>query len=146
MGLIYAEIELINGLESGLARKSQFCIDEVKKIRVSMLVDSGAYYLTINENIQEVLQLPVVRQKRVQLADGRFEVYDVVAPVELWFENRDTVCEAIVLPGDNEPLLGAIPMEALDVIIDPKRQQMVVHPDHPDGPILKLKSAVRTNS
>jgi hypothetical protein len=38
---------------------------------------------------------------------------------------------AIVLPGDAEILLGAIPMEDMDVLIDPRQQKLVVNPKHP---------------
>ena len=36
----------------------------------------------------------------------------------------------MVLPGDNEVLLGAIPMEDLDVVINPRRQELELHPEH----------------
>ena len=49
------------------------------------------------------------------------------------------MCNAVVLQGSNEPLLGAIPMEEMDVIIHPKRQEMIVHPDHPYFAQLSLK-------
>jgi len=57
MGLIYAEIELINAGDIVLAKKSYIDQDEIKKIRVDMLVDTGAYNLCINEEIQAQLQL-----------------------------------------------------------------------------------------
>ncbi|MGN6421048.1 MAG: aspartyl protease family protein [Pseudobacter sp.] len=138
MGLIYAELELINGAESTLARQNKFDRDEVKRTVVRMLVDTGAEFLSINENIQEILQLPVVGTKRVELADGSISIFDIVAPIELKFYNRQTFCEAIVLPGSTEPLLGAIPMEGMDVIVHPYRRELIPHPDHPIAQ-LKLK-------
>ena len=56
---------------------------------------------------------------------------DVVGPVILKFMNRTTSCLAMVLPGDSEPLLGAIPLEDMDVLIHPQRQELIVNPDHP---------------
>lgn len=138
MGLIYAELELINGTESTLARQNKFDKDEVKRTFVTMLVDTGSAFLSINENIQEILQLPVVGTKRVELADGTISTFDMVAPIELKFCNRQTFCEAIVLPGNTEPLLGAIPMEGMDVIVHPYRRELIPHPDHPIAQ-LKLK-------
>jgi clan AA aspartic protease len=111
MGLVYAEIELINGEDLALQRKNIIGEDEIKRMTVSALVDTGSYMLCINENIQEQLQLPVVEKRKAQLANGEIVQCDVVAPVELRFKNRATTCRAMVLPGDNEVLLGAIPLE-----------------------------------
>lgn len=141
MGLIYAEIELINSWELETARKQMMDLDEVKRNFVTMLVDTGAVYLSINESIQERLQLPTVGSKNFELADGRVVKYKVVGPVEVRFGNRQTLCEALVLPGNSEPLLGAIPMEGMDVIIDAAGQELVTHPDHPAMAQLKLKYA-----
>lgn len=139
MGLVYADVELINGEDLADARRHRIGEDEVKRMTVSMLVDTGAYMLAINENIQEQLQLPVVEKRKAQLANGSIEEYDVVAPVELRFKNRATTCRAMVLPGDSEPLLGAIPLEDMDVLIHPQRQELIVNPDHPYFAQMKMK-------
>ena len=131
MGLIWAEIELINGDDLAMVRNFQMDMDEVKKMNVSMLVDTGAYNLCINEVIQEQLQLPVVEKRKAQLANGSIEEYDVVDNVQVRFKNRATTCRAMVLPGDTEPLFGAIPMEDMDLIIHPLRQELLVNPEHP---------------
>ncbi|TAF96463.1 MAG: clan AA aspartic protease [Cytophagia bacterium] len=139
MGLIYADIELINGEDLVLAKRHYIGEDEVKRMWVSMLVDTGSVYLCINENIQEQLQLPFKEKRKGQLADGRIVEYNVVGPIELKFKNRSCTTNAMVLPGDNEPLLGAIPMEDMDVVIRPQRQELDVHPDHPYFAQMKLK-------
>ena len=139
MGLVYAEIILINGEDLILAKRHIIGDDEIKKMTVSALVDTGAYMLCINENIQEQLQLPVLEKRKGQMADGSVNEYDVVGPVELKFRNRRTMCNAMVLPGDNEVLLGAIPFEDMDVLIHPQRQELIVNPDHPYFAQIKLK-------
>ena len=139
MGLIHAEIELINGVDLGMVARHLMDKDEVKRITVQALVDTGSYMLAINQNIQEYLGLPVVEQRRAQLANGEIIDCDVVSTVELKFKNRRTMCNAIVLPGDAEVLLGAIPMEDMDVIIHPLRQELMVNPDHPTMAQMKLK-------
>ena len=139
MGLIYAEIELINGGDIALARHGYIGKDEVKRIRVTALVNTGSYMLAINENIQEQLQLPVVETRKAQLANGDIVQCDVVAPVELRFKNRQTTCRAMVLPADSEVLLGSIPLEDMDVLIHPLRQELIVNPDHPYFAQMKMK-------
>lgn len=138
MGMVYADIELINSIDLEMERRGHLDRDEIKRMWVKMMADSGSYMLAINENIQEVLQLPVMEIKRLQLADGQVITCNVVGPVDLRFANRECTCRAIVLPGDSEPLLGAIPMKEMDVIIHPQRQELIVHPDHPDYALLRL--------
>lgn len=139
MGLVYAELVLINTVDVELAKRNIIGQEEIKSIRVNALVDSGAYNMCNNETIQSQLQLPFVEKRTGQLANGEIETYDLVGPVTVKFKNRTTICNALVLPGDNEILLGAIPMEDMDVVIDPKRQTLEVHPDHPYFAQMKLK-------
>jgi clan AA aspartic protease len=139
MGLTYAVVELINSEEIGLARRNIIGEEEIKRIQVNMLVDSGAYNLCINESIQAQLQLPFIEKRIAELANGTREEYDVVGPVDVKFKNRSTTCRAFVLPGDTEPLLGAIPLEDMDVLIHPLRQELIVNPEHPYFAQMKLK-------
>ena len=73
MGLVYADIELINGYDLEMARRHVIGEEEVKRIQVNALVDTGSVYLCINESIQEILQLPVMERLRSETADGRIE-------------------------------------------------------------------------
>ncbi len=139
MGLTYADIELINSGDLALAKRQIIHIDEVKRMQVSMLVATGAYNLCINESVQAQLDLPFIEKRKGQLADGSIEEYDLVGPVVVKFKNRQTVCNALVLRGDNEPLLGAIPLEDMDVLIHPLRQELIVNPEHPYFAQMKLK-------
>ena len=131
MGLTYAEIILANGTDVDLAQTGRMEKDAVRKVEVSALVDSGAYLLTIDEAIKTELGLSVKELRKVELADGSRSECEIVGPVDLYFKNRSTTCRALVLPGATEVLLGAIPMEDLDVLLDPKSQQLIVHPDRP---------------
>jgi clan AA aspartic protease len=104
-----------------------------------MLVDTGAYNLCINESIQEQLQFQIVEKRKAETADGRILEMNVVDNVQVRFKNRATTCRAMVLPGDSEPLLGAIPLEDMDVLIHPQRQELIINPDHPYFAQMKLK-------
>lgn len=143
MGLIYAELELINAEDIALARKHIICEEEIKRMNVTALVDTGAYMLCINESVQEQLQLPVLELRKRVNADGQIKEYKVVSSIELKFKNRRTLCEAMVLTGDNEILLGAIPLENMDVIVHPLIQELIVNPDHPYYAQMSLKHIVK---
>jgi clan AA aspartic protease len=139
MGLVYADIELLNGDDISLVRRNMMDPEDVKRMYINMLVDSGAYNLCINEVIQEQLQFAYVEKRKVQLANGEIREYDVVDNVQVRFKNRATTCRALVLLDNAEPLFGAIPMEDMDLIIHPLRQELLVNPEHPDMAVMKLK-------
>lgn len=139
MGTVYADIELINAIDLGLVRSYKMDKDEVRSIRVNMLADSGACMMAINENILHQLGLPIVDKRKAQMADGSIVEYNVAGPIEVRFANRKAVCNAFVLNGDSEPLLGSIPMEEMDVLIHPRRQELIVNPEHPNYAVLKMK-------
>jgi clan AA aspartic protease len=129
MGLIYADIELVSAGDTELARKGYIKKEDIKKEQITALVDSGAYMLCINEHIKSQLDLPVVSNMEAELADGTITTMDIVGPVIINFKNRTTSCNAAVLPGESEVLLGAIPLQDLDVVLVPKLQTIDVNPN-----------------
>ncbi len=131
MGLIYANIKLTRSDDLALYRAGYLKQDQIKHLQVRALVDSGAYLLTINQQVKEQLDLPTLDEQEAELADGSIVQLDIVGPVDIQFENRTTTVRAMVLPQASEVLLGVIPMEDLDVLIDPKLQQLVVNPESP---------------
>lgn len=142
MGLVYADIELLSVDDLALSRRGFLPKEEVKRIRIKALVDSGAYELVINEEVKQQLDLPVLEERIAKLADDSERLVELVGPVEIRFENRSTVVRAMVLPGASEILLGAIPMEGLDVVIDPREQRLIVNPAFPNIPSTYAKTAV----
>lgn len=66
-----------------------------------------------------------------ELADGSNIQLEIVGPLEVRFENRATTCRAMVLPGKAEILLGSIPMEDMDVLVNPREQRLIVNPESP---------------
>ena len=131
MGLTYAEITLANSSDCILARQGRLPEEKVKQLTVKALVDSGAYMLVINENVKRQLDLPVCEKRAAVLADGLTAECEIVGPVDLFFKTRATSCRAIVLPGNTEVLLGAIPIEDMDVLIDLKNNELILPPDRP---------------
>lgn len=131
MGLVYADIELISSDDLALQRRGFIQEDEVKRLELNMLVDSGAEMLTINEHIKNQLGLAVLAKTSAQLADGTEIQVDVAGPIELRFENRRATVDALVMPADAEVLLGAIPLQEMDVMIEFRQERLVVNPKNP---------------
>ncbi len=133
MGYVHADILVTNGEDLVLQRRG-ILTGRLREERVRALVDTGALHLVLTTDLQSLLELPVLRRQRVATADGRRAECDIVGPVRVRFANRETTCEAVVMPGADEVLLGAIPIEGMDVFIDPTRQQLIVNPASPDMP------------
>jgi len=138
MGIIYAEITLKNGNEMALVKKNILHESEVKSITVSAMCDSGAFMLAIPEHIATQLDLPEIEMREFRMADGSATKLPVVGPVWINFKNRQTVCLAVATK-DPEVLLGAIPMEDMDVVLDMKNQKMDINPDSPYYASMKMK-------
>jgi hypothetical protein len=62
--------------------------------------------------------------RSAELADGAKQSYQVTEPVHIRWKDRDTACRALVLPGAGDVLLGAIPLEDMDLIVNPSRQEL----------------------
>ncbi len=137
MGLTYANIELLNGDDMALNRRNLLSDDEVRQIEISILVDSGAVMLTINEEIRNALGLSIIDHRPSQLDDGTRLELPVAGSIVVRFMGRFCTTNALVLPDDNEPLLGAIPMEEMDLWINPTRNTLTVV--HPEGPVMSLR-------
>ena len=137
MGIVHANIELRNNGDVELSRRKYIGEDDIRQITISMMVDSGALMLAINEEIRQALGLEIIDHRISQLANGmRLEV-PVAGSIEVRYEGRFCTTNALVLPDDTEPLLGAIPMEEMDLWINPSRNLLTAV--HPEGPIMSLK-------
>jgi clan AA aspartic protease len=132
MGLVFADIELISGDDLAFFRRGRLQEDQIHRCTVQAMVDSGATMLAIPEFIKKQLDLQKITEIEAELADGSASAFEVVGPVEVRFQNRRTSVEALVVPNSNTVLLGAMPMEGMDVLIDPKRERLIVNPESPD--------------
>lgn len=121
MGLVHAKVTLKNPLSG-----------KIKPVDVGVLVDSGALHLCISAPLQEKLKLKAIDKKEISLADGTRKMVPYVGPIEVRFKNHVSFVGALVL-GD-QPLLGAIPMEDMDLIVVPSKRALEVNPDSPKVP------------
>ncbi len=121
MGLTYTTIKLSN------PRKP-----ELKPIDVRCLVDTGALMMSITETITVQLQLDELEKRSVTIADGTIRQVPFVGPIRIDFENRFCFTGAFVL--GNEALLGAVPMEEMDLVVHPSTQKIMPNPAHPNVP------------
>jgi clan AA aspartic protease len=125
MGLTHASLKLTNMFTGA-------------SVEVQALVDSGAMPLCIPESVARQLGFDTteVYSTRIKIADASRINVPVVGPIRINFANRSCSTDAYVI-GD-EPLIGVVPIEAMDCIIEPRTQRLVVNPDHPDCAELRV--------
>ena len=104
---------------------------DLEPVEIDALADTGSIHLCIPRWLQRRLQLEESEKKPVTLADGRVAHVPYVGPLELRFENRVGFTGALVM--GEQPLLGAIPMEDMDLVVVPRTRQVVVNPASPDA-------------
>ena len=129
MSLVQTEITLKNAKDKMKADEGLINEHEIRQITVQALVDTGAWTLVINEATHEKLGLDILGIEPGTLADGTKELYNLAGPLEVRWKNRRTTCEALVLPEAEDILLGAIPLEAMDLTVNPRRELVGVHGD-----------------
>jgi len=126
MGLVHANISLRNPREPGL-----------EPLHVQALVDTGASHLCIPEHVAIQLKLETAYEREVTTADGSKRLCPYVGPIEVRFNGRASFTGALVL-GD-EVLLGAVPMDDMDLVISPSTRDVVVNPQSPNIPSAVVK-------
>jgi clan AA aspartic protease len=118
MGLVTSTILLRNARVPTLA------------FQVEALADTGSVHLCIPQHVCDRLRLEKIADKEVTLADGSTQLVPYVGPVEIRFKNRVGFTGGLVM-GD-QVLLGAIPMEDMDLVVIPKTGELDVNPRSPD--------------
>ena len=103
---------------------------ELAAVEVDALADTGAIHLCIPLHIQMQLRLDEADAKEMTLADGSRKLVPYVGPIELRYRNRIGFTGALVM-GDT-PLLGAIPMEDMDLVVVPRTREVIVNPLNPN--------------
>ena len=119
MGLVTTKLILSNPRDRSLA-----------PVEVPALADTGSVFLCIPEHVRLQLGLEALETREVKLADGSRAAYPYVGPIVARFKNRTGFMGALVL-GD-EVLLGAIPIEEMDLVVNPRDRTVDVNPESPN--------------
>ena len=130
MGIVREEITLKNGTDVGDCERGFIKEPEIRQATVTAMVDTGAGTLVINEELRVKLGLGIKGLRRATFANEAKEMCKVTEPVEIHWKGRSSSVRALVIPGCSEVLLGAIPLEDMDLMVDPVHQVLTgVHGD-----------------
>jgi clan AA aspartic protease len=125
MGETYAEITLKNATDVGMVKRRLIKKSAIRQITVQAMVDTGATDMVISEKMRKKLGLKVETTDDIELADSRMAKCQYTEPAIVQWNDRKTVCNVVVMPGAEEALLGVVPLECMDLIVDPIDQQLV---------------------
>jgi clan AA aspartic protease len=142
MGRVMTKIKLTNDTDLKMARRGLLPPGKVRGMTVDGVVDTGATMLVLPAEVCRRLGLSHERQRRkVRYADGRVAQVPWVSGVRIEILGRQMTCDALVEGGRPTALVGQIPLEGLDLIVDPKSREARVNPASPDAPLLDLLAA-----
>ena len=110
---------------------------DLSPVTAEALVETGAVHLCLPEHLAIQLDLKELEQREATLANGHRIRVPYCGPVEIRFKNRRCFTGAMIM-GD-EPLLGAIPMEDMDLVVLPAQQRVDVNPASPNVPMSLAK-------
>ena len=124
MGIFMEEITLENITDRGFSNRGYINESEIRTLKVNAMPDTGAWTLVINEEVRQKLGLTIESEAQSTLADGKTSNYPITEGVKIKWKNRSTVLPAVVVADAKQVLLGALPLEAMDLIVDPLRQTL----------------------
>jgi predicted aspartyl protease len=133
MGEVKVAVTFINIFDEYLEKP------EIRQVELDCLIDSGAVLSYIPQEVVELLGIPENGNVIVKYANEKKEEVKKAGPVKIKIGNRSGNFDCIVGPPNCEPLIGQIVLEELDLLIDPKEKKLVVRPESPFLPLLKLK-------
>ena len=137
MGRFAVEVELANDEDLVRAKAGLIRPEEVRRMKIRGVVDSGATRLVIPQSVARQLGLEIVGNARARYADGRVADRATAKRVNLSYGGRDSVFNAIVEPARESVLVGAIVLEDLDFLIDCTNQRLV--PRDPDRIVSEIE-------
>ena len=137
MGTVHAEITLKNTVDAANARAGNIKEQDIRSVTVTALVDTGAMYLGITEELYQKLGLSKMGERVFRTASGQRLACKVTEPVDIHWKDRSSSQRAVVIPGAETVLLGAIPLEDMDLMVNPVAQELVgIHGDVVEGMLL----------
>ena len=134
-------IKLTNSYDEEAVNRGHLTSDRIRTTIVDALVDTGATMMVLPADAVAALGLLPAGYRRVRYADGRTAEVPWVSGVGITILGRQTVTNALVEAAGTTALIGQIPLEELDLLVDPKSRELRVNPASPEAPLLDLLAA-----
>jgi clan AA aspartic protease len=141
MGKVIETLVLVNAFDEERAHTGDILPDQIRRTTIDALVDTGATMLMLPADAVARLGLREAGRRKVRYADGRVGDVPWISGVKIVLLGREGVFDALVEAAGTTPLIGQIPLEELDLQVDPKARRLLVNPASPDAPLLDLLGA-----
>jgi predicted aspartyl protease len=141
MSTFKEEITLANARDVGNVREGLIADTKIRKITIEAVPDTGAWTLVINEETRQKLGLAIEGSIASTLADGSTTTYNQTEAIKIQWKDRSTTQQALLVPEADDILLGALPLEALDLMVDPVNERLAGV--HGDQPLHRLKELLK---
>jgi clan AA aspartic protease len=138
MGRVMTRIKLTNNVDQERAHLGEIPAERIRSVEIEALVDTGATMLVLPADVVRRLGLRELDRRTVRYADGRVTEVPLTGSMEIEILGRRMRVDALVQPEGTTPLIGQIPLEGLDLVVDPKSLDVTVNPASPDIPLLDI--------
>jgi predicted aspartyl protease len=125
MARFSVDLEVANGDDLALARRGALPPDQIRRVTLKGIVDTGAARLVLPAWVVEKLDLPDAGTTRVRYADHRRAERRVVQQAQVYLLGRTDSFQAIVEPDRDDALVGALVLETFDLLVDPFQEKIL---------------------
>jgi len=129
MGKIIEKIKVVNVDDEALAKRGIITPDQVRSIETEVLIDTGATFFCLRQSLIEELKLTPMSQKLIRTANGAV-TRTVYSAVTIYLRDRFAVVYVSEIPDDCPNLLGQIPLQSMDWVIDTRNEKLIGNPEH----------------
>jgi predicted aspartyl protease len=130
MGKVVVPVLLENLEDLFRANSGEISKSQVRSIAVpDALVDTGAVMLSVPKQLIAQLGLEPFRNRTVRTVGGIVQT-TIYRAVQLSVQGREVTCDVAEIPDDCPVLIGQIPLEGLDFVVDPIGQRLIGNPEH----------------
>ena len=138
MGRVLVSAKIENLSDYSKLREGLLLPERVRTIEVSeALVDTGATFLSLPRRLIDQLGLEQYQTRLSRTTNGVRQV-NIFSSVRLTVQDRECRVSVAELPDDCPVLIGQIPLEDLDFVVDPARQRLIGNPEHGGEQMIEL--------
>lgn len=130
VGRVLTPVVIENLEDQILARAGDLKASQVRRVEVGdALVDTGATFLSLPKRLVRQLGLEF-RYKRRGITPGGSRIVKVYSSVRLYIQDRDCVIDVAEVSDKAPVMVGQIPLEIMDFVVDPRHGKVIPNPAH----------------
>ncbi len=136
MGSVKTKVKLTNFGDLYAYKNKLIPQERIRRYEITALVDTGATMLVIGEDVAEKLGIQKEKEVFIKYADDSMHRHYKGKGILVEINDRDCVTDCVILERGIEPLLGQIPLEEMDLVVDCSNKRLIPNPSSPDGKVV----------